>query len=774
MKKSRNKKVGRPLFFIVLALIVALTSISFFGVKTYYGDNEIVYFKGASDIRWGIDIQGGVEAVFSPETDKNVTEAQLDAAKETINNRLINLNITDYETSVDTRNDQIIVRFPWQSDEEEFDAASAINELGETAVLTFCEGSDYNKDKIVLVGSSDIQEASAAVNNGEPYVQLKLTSAGRSKFATATAKNINKQIAICMDETVISAPVVNEAITDGVASITGQFTYEECVSLANKINSGSLPFKLTVDDSKLQVISPTLGAEALNTMTLAGIIAFAIICLLIIVRYRLPGVIACLALCGQIGGIIACVSGFFSGTNSFTLTIPGIAGIILSIGIGIDANVIIAERIREEIRNGKTVTGAINDGFRNATSAIIDGNITNVLVAVVLMGCFGPADSFFAKFFSPLLNLLFGASVSGAVYSFGYTQIIGIIFNFIMGVFATRIMLKSLANFKFMRNPWLYGGTKNVEGKKFNFVGNFKKIGAVAVALVLVGVIVSAVFGPVLDITFSGGTKISYSYTGEIDTDEVKALADKTLGKKTKVDTTSGVSDDSQKLVISLADKTAVSTEKIDALAKALDKDFADNKPVQAEVNSVNPSVGTIFFLKCLVAVAIAAVLVVLYVGLRFRKIGGWTAGFAALVALILDVLIAFFSAVIFRLEIDANFIAVVMTLLGYSLNNTIVVFDRIRENRRIYGSKQPINELVDLSNNQVLSRNIVTSLTTVIAILTVFVVCQFTGISSLNTLTVPLIFGLISGTLSSICIAPSLWVVWKNRKAEKDTAKKA
>ena len=770
MSKPR-KKVGKSLFFIVLAFIVALTSISFFGVKSYYGDNEKVYFKGASDIRWGIDIQGGVEAVFSPETDKDVSENQLEAAKETINNRLINLGVTDYETSIDTRNDQIIVRFPWQSGEKDFDAASAVNELGETAVLTFCEGSTYDKDKVVLVGSTDIQQAAAVVMNGEHCVELRLTSAGRSKFATATAKNINKQIAICMDGQVISAPKVNTAITNGVAYITGQFTYEECASLASKINSGSLPFKLTVDDSKLQIISPTLGAEALNTMTIAGIIAFAIICLLIIVRYRLLGAISCVALAGQIGGIIACVSGFFAGSNSFTLTIPGIAGIILSIGIGIDANVIINERIREEIRSGKTVSGAINDGFRNATSAIIDGNITNVIVAVVLMGCFGPAESFFAKIFSPALSLLFGSSVSGAVYSFGYTQVIGIIFNFIMGVFASRLMLKSLANFKCMRNPWLYGGTKEVEEKKINFTGNFKRIGAVAVALVLVGVIVSAVFGPVLDITFSGGTKISYSYTGDIDTDEVKALADKTLDKTTKVDTTSGVSDQSQKLVISLADKAAVSAEKIDALSKALDKDFADNKPVQAEVNSVNATVGSIFFLKCLVAVAIAAILVVLYVGWRFRKIGGWTAGLSALIALVFDVLIAFFAAVIFRLEIDANFIAVVMTLLGYSLNNTIVVFDRIRENRRVYGDKMPVEELVDLSNTQVLSRNIVTTVTTVIAILTVFVVCQFTGISSLNTLTVPLIFGLISGTLSSICLAPSLWVVWKNRKADNKKA---
>ncbi len=461
-KRGPAKKVGKAWFFIVSLLIVAATLVSFFGVKNYYADREMVYFKSAGDIRWGIDIQGGVEAVFSPETEKDVTNAQLEAAKETIDTRLINLGITDYETSVDTRNQQIIVRFPWQSGEEEFDAASAINELGETAVLTFCTGSTYDENNIILTGSKDIEEATVQVQEGSPYVQLKLTNSGKGKFATATAANIKKPIAICMDGEVISAPTVNEAITDGVAAITGSFTYEECSALANKINSGSLPFKLTVDDSKLQVISATLGQEALNTMLIAGIIAFCVICVFIIIRYRLPGVVATIALAGQVGGMIACVSGFFGGTTSFTLTIPGIAGIILSIGMGIDANVITAERIKEELAKGKGVGAAINAGCNNSLSAIIDGNVTNVLISIVLMGCFGPSDNLFSKLFSPFIGF-FGSSVSGAVYSFGYTLLVGVVFNFIMGVFATKIMLKSLSGFKAMRNPWLYGGVKNVE-----------------------------------------------------------------------------------------------------------------------------------------------------------------------------------------------------------------------------------------------------------------------------------------------------------------------
>ena len=463
MKKRRaTRTVGRAWVFIILAFLVALTTISFFGIKTWYGDNEIVYFKGVSDIRWGIDIQGGVEAVFSPDTDKDVTEAQLTSAKTVIETRLINIGVTDYETSVDTRNDQIIVRFPWQAGEQNFDATNTIKQLGDMAVLTFCGGSEYNKDKIVLTGATDIDSAAAAVQEGSPVVTLKLTSSGAKKFASATSEYLKQTIAICMDETVISAPTVNSVITNGQAVITGNFTYEECQALASKINSGSLPFAMSVDDSKLQVISATLGAEALNTMLIAGLIAFGLICVIIIVRYRLPGLLACFALAGQVAGILACASGFFSGADGFTLTIPGIAGIILSIGMGIDANVIIAERIREELRGGKTVTSAINAGCSNAMSAIIDGNLTNILVAIVLMGCFGPSENLFAKIFSPIIGL-FGASVSGAVYSFGVTQLIGVLFNFIMGVFATQIMLKSIARFKCMRKPWLYGGVKHVE-----------------------------------------------------------------------------------------------------------------------------------------------------------------------------------------------------------------------------------------------------------------------------------------------------------------------
>ena len=309
---------------------------------------------------------------------------------------------------------------------------------------------------------------------------------------------------------------------------------------------------------------------------------------------------------------------------------------------------------------------------------------------------------------------------------------------------------------------------------KINFVGNLKKFVIGSVAVILIGLIVALVLGPVLDITFSGGTKITYSFDGKLDTDKIAQIAADTIEKKVSVTTTSGVSDDSQKLVVSLADKDALDTKLIDKLTdKLADKDFKDNKIKQEEVLSVSPSVGVIFFAKCLVAVVIAALLVIIYTAIRFRKIGGWLAGASAMVALLHDILIAFTVSVIFRLPIDANFIAVVMTLLGYSLNSTIVVFDRVRENKRIYGNKESLSNLVNMSNNQVLSRNVMTNISTVLSILIVLIVCEINGIASLRSLTVPLCFGLASGAYSSICLAPAVWVKWKDAFDAKKQAKK-
>ncbi len=464
----KQKTAKKSTFFVILILILALTFLAFFGIDNYYGDTRKVYVKGAGDIRWGIDINGGVEAVFTPDkADVEISDNDMQSAKNVIETRLVNNNITDYEIFAGDR--EIIVRFPWKEGESDFDAHKAIKELGETAMLTFAGTTDPNsptKTDIILQGSQDVESAYATVDpdTGEPLVALELTEQGKSKFATGTAKYNGQYISIWMDDTVISSPQVNTVITDGRAVIQGAANdpngTEWALDLAEKINAGSLPFALSVDDSKLQIISPSLGSNALSVMLIAGAIAFVIVCAIVIIRYRIVGMVASIALLGQLAGSIACISGFFPGASSFTLTIPGIAGIILSIGVGVDCNVIAAERIRDEFARGKTIDGAINSGYKNSLSAIIDGNVTIVIVSIVLMGAFGSPDSLLGKIFSPITSL-FGPAITGSIYSFGYTLLVGVVFNLIMGVLASKYMTKSLSKLKCMRKPQLFGGKKN-------------------------------------------------------------------------------------------------------------------------------------------------------------------------------------------------------------------------------------------------------------------------------------------------------------------------
>lgn len=457
MKKSR-----RSTFFIVAILIVAFTYLSFAGVSTYYGDNKKVIVKGVNDIRWGIDIQGGVEAVFTPDISKDkITSKDMKKAEDIIKRRLTDQKITDSEINRDDMNKQIIVRFPWQNDEEDFDPEAAVEELGQMAVLTFNEGGSSSKGTQVLEGSKDIESASLTVENGENKVALQLTSHGKSAFADATRRLQGQQISIWLDDNCLSAPTVNSVITDGRAVIEGDFTAESATDLANTINAGSLPFALSVDNSKLQIIAPTLGQSSLNVMLIAGIAAYIIIVLMMILLYRVPGIVATFAITCQIAGIFAFISGFFPFFSSFTLTIPGLAGIILSIGMGVDANVINAERVKDELYSGRTIDGAIKTGFKRGFGAIIDGNVTVVIVSVILMGAFGPPDSIWSKILTPVM-FMFSSSITGSIYSFGYTLLIGAIFNLVIGVALSKVMVSSLSSFKCLRKPWFFGGKRDV------------------------------------------------------------------------------------------------------------------------------------------------------------------------------------------------------------------------------------------------------------------------------------------------------------------------
>ena len=455
------KRTSKSVFFIIAILILVFTYLSFAGFATYYGDNKNVAVKGVDDIRWGIDIQGGVEAVFKADVE-NPTSADMKKAEQIIKKRLLNKNITDSEVNIDNNSNRIIVRFPWQKDTNDFEPTEAVKELGAMAVLTFNEGDGSSKGTQILIGSKDIDSAKGIVDNdGDWKVQLKLTSHGKSEFASATSRLTGRQISIWLDDECISAPKVNEAITDGTALITGNFDQESANDLANTINAGSLPFALSADDSRLSVIEPTLGQSALSVMLLAGIIAYCIIVVIMILLYRVPGFVAALSITCQIAGIFAFISGFLPYFEGFTLTIPGIAGIILSIGMGVDANVINAERVKDEFSQGKTIDGAIHTGFKRGFGAIIDGNVTVVIVSVVLMGAFGPTDTIWSYIMTLFGVNLLGSSITGSIYSFGYTLLIGAIFNLVVGVALSRLMVKSLSSFKCLRKPWLFGGKKD-------------------------------------------------------------------------------------------------------------------------------------------------------------------------------------------------------------------------------------------------------------------------------------------------------------------------
>ena len=722
-----NKR-GKSWHLIVTALLIVVFSFTaLFGVSYTYGDTKNVYIKGAEDIRFGIDIRGGVDVTFMPADGVEATDDQMTAAKTVIEDRLVGLGITDYEDYVDYNKDRIIVRFPWKTGETDFNPQTAIDEIGTTAEMVFRKGSTADGEEIL--SGDDVTSATAGYNQENGYVvQLQFSADGAKKFAEATtelAAQSNGTISIWLDGENISTATVKTAITDGNAVIEGSFTQDQVTALANQINSGSLPFALSAES--FSTISPTLGAKSLDVMVLAGIIAFAFVALLMIVRYRLPGTIATISLFGQVVATLAVVSGYFTVFPGSTLTLPGIAGIILGIGMGVDANVITAERIKEELGNGKTLDGAIASGFKMGLTPIIDGNVTIVIVAAILMGAFGPTDGFWAKVFNPIF-FWFGPSTAGTVYSFGFTLLTSVLLNFVFGVWATRVMIRGAVHCKALRNPWLYGGKKDGTAEyktpHINFIGNRKKFYTFSCALIAIVLVFCAVFGVKMDVEFKGGSMVTLSYEGDVDLPSLKSEIGSQLGQSDLTLQTGSDISGNQTLTVTLPGSQTLTTEQLDDMLTAINEAHPENNFEQNEVSNVNATIGKEFLFKSLVALVAACVLILAYVAFRFRKIGGLKAGSTAIVALLHDMFVVFGVFVILRIPLNGNFIAAVLTILGYSINDTVVIYDRIRENSALYGKKQmSLAELVNLSVNQSFARSLMTSITTCLALGVVCVV---------------------------------------------------
>ena len=763
-----NKKGKSWPLFVVAILIVVFSLTAIFGASYQYGDTKNIYIKGASDIRFGIDIRGGVDVTFMPAGDVDATPEQMTAAKTVIEDRLVGLGITDYESYVDSNKDRIIVRFPWKTGEADFNPQTAIDEIGTTAKMVFRKGSTADGEEIL--SGDDVTSANAAYNETEGWVvQLKFNSAGAAAFADATTEQAanNGTISIWLDDENISTATVNEAITGGEAIIKGNFDQDSASSLANQINSGALPFALSAES--YSTISPSLGAKSLEVMVLAGIIAFALVAVMMIVRYRLPGTIATISLFGQVAATLAVVSGYFTVFPGSTLTLPGIAGIILGIGMGVDANVITAERIKEELAKNKTLPAAVKSGFKMGLTPIIDGNVTIVIVAAILMGAFGPTDGFWAKVFNPIF-FWFGPSTAGTIYSFGFTLLTSVLLNFVFGVWATRVMIRGAVHCKALRNPWLYGGKKDGTAEyktpHINFIGNRKKFYTFSCALIAIVLVFCAVFGVKMDVEFKGGSMVTLSYEGDVDLPSLKSEIGSQLGQNDLTLQTGSDISGNQTLTVTLPGSQTLTTEQLDDMLTAINEAHPENNFEQNEVSNVNATIGKEFLFKSLVALVAACVLILAYVAFRFRKIGGLKAGSTAIVALLHDMFVVFGVFVILRIPLNGNFIAAVLTILGYSINDTVVIYDRIRENSALYSKKQMgLAELVNLSVNQSFSRSLMTSITTCLALGVVCVVSVLYRLDSIYTFAFPLLFGMVSGVYSTICIATPLWVDWKSKK---------
>ena len=766
-----NKR-GKAWHFVAVAFLIILFSLSaLLGFSYQYGDIKTTYIKGAQDIRFGIDIRGGVDVTFMPADDMDATDEQMVAARTVIEDRLVGLGITDYEDYVDYTRDRIIVRFPWKRDETDFDPQSAIDEIGATAHMVFRKGSTADGEEILT--GEDVESAMAGYDQTEGYVvQLDFNESGAQKFAEATTELApdSGTISIWLDDENISTATVEAAITNGSAIIRGDFTQEEVTTLANQINSGALPFALSAES--YSTISPTLGTRSLEVMVLAGVVAFVAVALIMILRYRLPGTIAVLSLLGQVAATLAVVSGYFPVFSGSTLTLPGIAGIILGIGMGVDANVITAERIREELGKKKTLDGAIANGMKMGLTPIIDGNVTIVIVAAILMGAFGPTDGFWATVFSPVFRW-FGASTAGTVYSFGFTLLTSVLLNFVFGVFATRVMLRGASRFKALRNPWLYGGAKSGETPPYkvphiNFVGNRKRYYAFSGVLIAVVVLFSFVFGVKMDVEFKGGTMLTLGYQNEIDLEAVETTIETATGQTDLTLQTGTDIAGNQTLTVTMPGSDNMTTEEVGALLTTLNEQYPDNAFDENEINNVNPTIGKEFLLKSVVAVVTACLLILVYVAYRFRKVGGLEGGATAIVALLHDLIIVYGVFVLLRIPLNGNFIAAMLTILGYSINDTVVIYDRIRENSALYGKRQMSRgELVNLSINQSFGRSLMTSITTCVALGVVCVVSIVFKLESIFTFALPLLFGMISGVYSTVCIASQLWLDWQQRKKQ-------
>ena len=693
-------------------------------------------------IRLGLDLVGGsrivYEAVLPDGYDMSNLADDMQTAQAMIRQRLTSQGFTEATVALSGDN-RLTVEIPQITNPEE-----AVQTLGTTAQLLFMDIDGYNEymtalsedantdaAQYALLTGSDISGASAQY--GDPtggasmqqnYVQVEFTSEGQQKFADATESVAARtdgynQLLIIMDGQVISAPNVSERIDSESCVITGSFDQSSAQQLAGLIDAG-----------QLRSVGPQLGADAMSTSLMAGLIGLILVCLFMIIIYRVPGFVACLAL-----GFYIVIEALVFSVIRINLSLPGIAGIILSIGMAVDANVVIFERIKEELRAGKTVKSAIDSGFKRAFTAIFDSNLTTLIAAAVLF--------------------FFG---TGTIVGFATTLGLGVIISMFTALTVTHFLLNRMVDFH-IRNPKAYGlSEKKREGGRFPVIKNSKIFGGISVLLVATGLVALILlpFGKNLfnlSIDFAGGTEMEFNMhqtvTQDIQT-EVSDLFAETTGVTPSSVTSSGDANE-QVLIRSTSIDSETRQQVIDAMNETYgltDDDLYGNEDVSA-------SVGSDLQRSAVLCAALAIVLMLLYITFRFEL----TSGLAAVVCLVHDLLIMLSVYVWLQIPLDSNFIAAALTILGYSINASIIVFDRVRENLRT-ARKEPFESVAERSVWQTMGRTINTTLTTLFTIGMVFIL----GVPSLKQFTLPLIVGILAGAWSSILLSASLWGFFRKK----------
>ena len=713
MKKNRAIAV-----VVVMALFLGLLT---FTAAIGFGPTGT---GSAKNIITGLDLAGGVSITYTTVGDETPSAEDMSDTIYKLQQR-----VQQYSTEAQVYQEgdnRINIEIPGVSD-----ANKILEELGKPGSLEFtlADGTE------VLTGM-DVESAEAAVSqdnmkNREYVVELVLTSEGASKFATATSENIGNQISIVYDGNIISAPRVESAITGGRAQITGMADQEEAERLASSIRIGSLSLEL--EELRSNVVGAQLGEEAISTSLTAGDIGLAIVIVFMAIVYLIPGVVAGISLLIYTALMLVMLNAF-----DITLTLPGIAGIILSIGMAVDANVIIYARIREEIAAGKSVQGAIQTGFQKALSAIVDGNITTLIAALVL-----------------------GMMGTGSVKGFAQTLAMGIVLSMFTALVISRLLVNAFYALG-LKDEKYYG--KQKERKTVNFLSKKNICFIVSLVLIIAGPVTMGVFssseGKALNysLEFMGGTSTNVTFNEDM------SIADIDSKVKPVVQGVTGDAD-IQTQKVSGTNQVIIKTRELtlderQSLNEALKESFdVDESLITAE--SISSTVSNEMRSDAVVAVIVATICMLLYIWFRFKDVRFATSAVAALVH---DVLVVLAFYAVSRISIGNTFIACMLTIVGYSINATIVIFDRIRENLKVMSKKTELSEVVNASITQTLTRSIYTSFTTFVMIAVLYVL----GVPSIREFALPLIVGVVCGGYSSVCITGALWYVMKTKLGKK------